>query len=183
MIIFVGSTNPVKIHAVEFAAVHQWPDVTVQGFETESGVDHQPMSDEETRAGAENRAKSALLKGLSTLKEVSEDVLGVGLEGGVLEQHGEMWATVWCAVTDQSGRFFVSSGARLQVPDIIAQKIREGKEMGHAVEEISGIENVKQKHGMIGIITNSFVDRTEEYAAIAKLTLGLWYGKDWQSQL
>jgi len=33
---------------------------------------------------------------------------------------------------------------------------------------------------MIGVVTNNFVDRTEEYSAIIKMALGLWYGRTWQ---
>jgi non-canonical (house-cleaning) NTP pyrophosphatase len=42
---------------------------------------------------------------------------------------------------------------------------------------LSGEKDVRSKQGMIGIITNGFVDRTEEYTGITKMALGLWYGR------
>jgi inosine/xanthosine triphosphatase len=178
---FVGSTNPVKVASIEKVAAEHWPTAIVSGYEVPSGVSAQPGTDEETRLGAENRAKAALQKGLSELSDLAGvRCVGVGLEGGIFAQKGEMWSTVWCAVVDQAGNIFVSNGARLRVPDSIANRIRSGEEMGHAVQNLTGITNIKQKHGMVGVITNNFVDRTSEYSVIARLTIGLWFGRNWE---
>lgn len=180
MKIFVGSTNPVKVNAALASAIETWPDVQVQGFEVESLVSAQPMSDEETRNGAINRAKAALAAGLA--KNSNTDIcLGVGMEGGIVDLGKEMWSTVWSAVVDQQGNTALSAGARFKVPDSVADLIRNKVEMGHAVAEIIGEENknkIKQEQGLIGILTAGFVDRTEEYQGIIKLALGIWYGKD-----
>jgi inosine/xanthosine triphosphatase len=185
MHLFVGSTNPVKINAVLLAASETFPEAVAKGFETQSGVSAQPKTDEETRKGAENRAKLALKAGLAELPKNSskEVVLGVGLEGGIFEQDGEMWSTVWCAVTDTEGKVWVCNGARIHVPDIIAKGIRAGEEMGDVMQKLTGINGVRQKQGMFGVITQNFIDRTEEYAAIAKMAIGLWYGRNWQNDL
>lgn len=203
MKIAVGSTNPVKINAVITAASETWPDVLVKGFDVSSGVDDQPRSDKETMTGAINRAKGALeeilrlsgslqttrdaqdgktdIPSLSVLSKNSDDqVLGVGLEGGVFtNEEGELWSTVWAAVIDQDGFFFTANGARCKVPEPIADLIQQGQEMGPVVDKFVKGGSVRQKEGMIGVITKGFVDRTEEYRAIAKFALGLWYGKDW----
>ncbi len=184
MQLFVGSTNPVKINAVLLAASETFPEAQAKGFETQSGVSAQPKTDEETRKGAENRAKSALQAGLTEINlDKTETILGVGLEGGIFEHNGEMWSTVWCAVVDTEGNSWVCNGARIQVPEVIAQGIRAGKEMGEVMSTLTSIEEVRQKQGMFGIITQNFIDRTEEYAAIAKMALGLWYGRNWQNDL
>jgi inosine/xanthosine triphosphatase len=185
MKIFVGSANPVKVNAVLAAAIETWPDVEAQGFSVESGVSDQPFSDEETKQGAINRAKAALEEGLKINKE--EIVyLGVGMEGGIVDLDKEMWSTVWAAVVDQQGSVTLSAGARFRVPDSVADKIRAKVEMGHAVAEIIGEENknkIKQEQGLIGILTNGFIDRTEEYQGIIKLALGIWYGKSKAKEL
>ncbi len=178
---FVGSTNPVKVNSVKRATVTHWPHGMVQGFEVASGVSSQPQGDAETKLGATNRAKAALAAGIKQGK--SEINIGIGLEGGVTEMDGEMWSTVWGVVVDESGNTFASNGARFKVPEIVAARIRQGEEMGVASSHISGIENVKHKSGLIGIITDNFVDRTTEYAAIAKLAIGIWFGRDWQKSL
>lgn len=113
----------------------------------------------------------------------SDQVLGVGLEGGVFtDKNGDLWSTVWVAVADREGNVFTANGARCKVPEPIASLIQSGKEMGPAVDSLLTGESVRQKQGMIGVITKGFVDRTEEYSAIAKFALGLWYGRDWYSE-
>lgn len=178
---FVGSTNPVKINAVKNAVSEKYPEAKIIGLEVASDIKVQPMSDEETKQGAINRAKNALHDGLADHK--IEEVLGVGLEGGVTEIDSQLWSTVWVAVVDQAGQVYLANGARFPIPIIIAAPIRNGEEMGPVVNKIVGGHNIRQKEGMIGVITKNFVHRTEEYTGIAKMALGLWYGRDWQQQL
>ncbi|NCN82694.1 MAG: DUF84 family protein [Candidatus Pacebacteria bacterium] len=177
MKIAVGSTNPVKLNAVRVAAQGQWPDVVVAGFEVQSGVSEQPRSDEETRQGACARAQAALTAGGKTTQ------LGLGLEGGVHTFNGELWSTVWAAVLDTAGNYYESNGARFKLPKVIADKLAAGAEMGPAVSALFAGDNIKQKQGAIGVITRNFVDRTTEYASIAKLALGLWFGRDWEQDI
>jgi inosine/xanthosine triphosphatase len=185
MIIFVGSTNPVKIEATRLATKGKWQDLEIQGFEVASGVSHQPITDQETKQGAQNRAKAALAEGLQKfpdkIKE-HQEILGIGLEGGVKEgEDGQLWSTVWGVVVDQAGQYHEANGASFVVPEPFASKIRQGGEMGPVVQAFTGIQNIKHKHGLIGVLTQEFVNRTEEYAAIAALALGIWYGRKWQS--
>lgn len=188
--LFVGSTNPVKIAAVKIAAERQWPQAVVMGFAVASGVGAQPRSDAETRQGATNRARAALQAGLEKCAEEPHFAdaikLGIGLEGGVADLEAEMWSTVWGVVVDQvenTSPTYASSGARFHIPEVVAAEIRQGIEMGVAAEHVSGIAEVKQKGGLIGILTENFTDRTEEYVAIARLSLGVWFGRDWQKPL
>lgn len=181
MIVFVGSTNPVKINAVKFACQEKYPNVQIIGREVASQVSSQPMSDDETKKGAINRATAVLKFGQTEFP--NEELLGVGLEGGVTEIDGQLWSTVWVAVVDQQSNIYLSNGARFPVPEIIAQPIRNGGEMGPVVNKIVGGHNIRQKEGMIGVITQNFVNRTEEYSGIAKMALGLWYGRNWQKGL
>lgn len=192
MYIFVGSTNPVKINATINAASETWPDVIVKGYEVFSGIAEQPRTDDETRMGSENRAKNVLALGLKSLQRkklgsfdnLSKQVLGIGLEGGVfLKDKNELWSTVWATAIDVNGNLFQSNGARFKVPDIIAQKLLAGGEMGPVVSKLINKDNIKQKSGAIGVITKSFIDRTEEYVGIVKLALGLWYGRNWEAEL
>lgn len=183
MQIFVGSTNPVKINAVVTAASETWPEVVVKGCDIPSGIPDQPWGDAETKQGAINRAKAALKFGQSQTAELPDQILGVGLEGGVFEYGHELWSTVWVAVVDSKDQIATANGARFQVPERIAQLIRAGEEMGPVVEKLVGKADVRKKQGMIGVITNNFVDRTEEYSGISKMALGLWYGRDWDANL
>ena len=185
MYIFVGSENPVKINAVVGAASETWPDIQVIGCNVPSGISEQPRTDEETKKGALNRAHRALEDGLVQLKADGKDTtaLGVGLEGGVMEVGTEMWSTVWAAVVDIDGNEFVSNGARFKIAPIVAELIRAGKELGPLIAQLTNVTDVRRKQGFIGIVTDGFVDRTEEYMGIAKLALGLWYGRNWQQKI
>lgn len=110
--------------------------------------------------------------------EGAEEVLGVGLEGGVIDLGYEMWSTVWVAVIDKDGYLAESNGARFIVPELVAQRIRLGEEMGPIVDKVSGTADIRKKQGFIGVLTQGFVDRTE-YSSIAKMALGIWYGRNW----
>lgn len=183
--IAVGSQNPVKVNAVSIATSKTWPLATIVGYDVASGVSAQPFSDQETLQGAVNRAKAALaaqLK-LATSTEQTGVVLGVGLEGGVMEQGEQLWSTVWAVVVDQTGEQFTANGARFQVPEQIAASLKAGEEMGPVVASLVGVKDVRSKQGMIGIITDNFVTRTEEYSGIIKLALGLWYGRNWKQNI
>jgi len=90
--IAVGSKNPCKLDAVRQAferALVISPDsetemkyeFDLQGFDVESGVDHQPFGDDETLTGAKNRAKSAYLA--YRKQEDTFPHFAVGLEGGL----------------------------------------------------------------------------------------------------
>lgn len=185
MHIFVGSHNPVKINAVVGASSETWPEVVVEGFDVPSGIAEQPKSDKETKTGAMNRAKATLAEGLkkyevSGFSFAQDQVLGIGLEGGVFEDdEKQMWSTVWAVVVDKNGLMEFANGARFKVPDVVAEQIRIGGEMGPIISQVVGESDVRKKQGMIGITTKGFVDRTEEYQALAKLAIGLWYGRDW----
>jgi len=177
--IFVGSTNPVKINAVTTAASETWPDVTVTGIDVPSGIPEQPIGDEQTRQGAINRAQAVLAAGQKA-NQSDVTLLGVGLEGGVMDINGELFSTVWTTVIDEDGQLFEANGARFKVPEIVAEKILAGEEMGPIMSQLLGEADIRKKQGMIGVITSGFIDRTEEYSSIVKMALGLWYGRDWQ---
>jgi inosine/xanthosine triphosphatase len=181
---FVGSANPVKLNAVKYSSQDHWPDAQIVGFEVKSQVADQPLTDEETQAGAINRAKAALAAGLEKHPEAKqEEHLGVGLEGGVTEWNGELWSTVWVAVVDSQGKIYTSNGARVKLPERIAELLRQGQEMGPAVSQLVGASDIGKKEGMFGVISGNYVTRAEEYGAIAKFAIGLWYGRDWDAQL
>jgi len=183
MHIFVGSTNPVKINATTVAAAETWPKIKVSGFEVMSGVSEQPITDQETKTGAINRAQAVLQIGLKEAVD-SKDILGVGLEGGVfVDDQNQTWTTVWAAVVDHKNNLYIANGARFPVPEIVAKQIEAGEEMGPIMASFFNGRSIKHQEGMIGVVTNNFVDRTEEYSAIIKMALGLWYGRTWQKDL
>jgi inosine/xanthosine triphosphatase len=121
-----------------------------------------------------------LLLGTNRLK-ADEEALFIGLEGGVFQSDfssnkRELWSTVWAAVLDQDEKLFLSNGARFPLPEFLSEMLLAGQEMGPSLGKLVGEENLRQKEGMIGYLTNNFTNRTDEYASIAKVAIGLWYG-------
>lgn len=176
MIIAIGSTNPIKVQAVKTATEGKIVNVKVVGVDVESGVSAQPMSDEESQKGAENRARAALLA-------VKDADLGIGLEGGVQQTKHGLLNSVWCCVVDREDRSFFVNGERFYIPKIIADKLLAGGELGPVLDEMTGEQDVKKARGFIGVVTRGYLDRAEAYGHIAKMTIGLWYGAEWQKDL
>ncbi len=178
----VASKNPVKINAVSTAVRAHFPDPTLIGLEVESGVLAQPMSDEETKLGASNRAFN--VKELATRQNLispNEDFLCIGLEGGVfhpsfVQRKDELWSTVWAVVIDKDNQNYFSNGARFPLPDFLSKMLLNGEEMGPSLGRYLKNPDLRKKEGMIGYLTNHFTNRSDEYASIVKVAIGLWYG-------
>ena len=152
----VGSTNPVKIQCVTAAAKQFWPDAVARGVSTDSGVSHQPMSDDEMFTGARNRAQQAL-------QQVTEADFGVGIEGGVLDTPQGMWAYAWVVIADRNGQLGTGQTGRFILPAGVAELVRSGLELGAADDRFFGRENSKQKEGAIGLLSNGKLDRVQLY--------------------
>jgi inosine/xanthosine triphosphatase len=148
----VGSRNPVKVAAVTGVIGRLWPGATVTGVAVDSGVSVQPLSDEEAIVGATNRAHLALA--------VSTADLGVGLEGNTVETPYGMFTTGWAAVVDSRGSVGLGSSGRLPLPAVVAQAVRNGRELGPLMDELVGEVNTKQRQGAVGILTHGLMTRT-----------------------
>jgi inosine/xanthosine triphosphatase len=184
--LFVGSTNPVKLQAAHLATQHHWPELIIQGFDIVSAVAAQPLTDAETRAGATHRARMALKHGLNHLTlsdSTSSAMLGIGMEGGVYRRGKEIWNTVWICVVDDpslSAPVYESNGAHFKLPSNIGQPILQGQEMAAVFSNLFDGADIRSTIGAIGALTNQYITRAEEYAAICALAIGLWYGRSWQ---
>ncbi len=152
----VGSTNPVKIQCVATAITQFWPEAEARGVATDSGVSHQPMSDDEMFTGARNRAQQAL-------QQMPAADFGVGIEGGVLDTAAVMWAYAWVVIVDRGGRIGTGQTGRFPLPAGVAQLVRAGLELGEADDRFFGRENSKQKEGAIGLLSNGKLDRVQLY--------------------
>ncbi len=149
----IGSTNPAKVAAAERAARRVWPGMDIIAVAVPSGVREQPLSDDETVRGAINRATAA--------QAITVADFGIGVEGGVQDTPFGMFVGGWAAVIDRHGTIGIGAGGRVQLPLHIAEQIRNGAELGPAMDRFSGRENVKHNLGAIGIFTGGLVHRTE----------------------
>lgn len=163
MKIAVGSHNPVKINAARNVLRKIYPGAEIIPVQVESGVSHCPRSDEEAITGAQNRARQArFLTGAD---------LGVGLEGGTTTIAGKHMTGGWCAVFD-GRRYYLGGGGHILLPPAVNRKIiQEGKELGLAMDELTGVHNTKQKMGAIGILTKGLSSRQQAYEYILTYAL------------
>ncbi|MGL1888432.1 MAG: inosine/xanthosine triphosphatase [Reichenbachiella sp.] len=156
MKIGIGSMNPVKINCVRQAFEEMMEgEMVFIGIDVNSSVSDQPLTNEETLLGAENRAKDSQLK----LKDAE---FWVGIEGGVENTNGGMEAFAWVVILSKEKKG-ISRTATFMLPLQIAELVNQGVELGHADDQIFKRKNSKQKDGAIGILTNGKIDRTAYY--------------------
>ncbi|WLR50262.1 DUF84 family protein [Bacillus tianshenii] len=162
MKIAIGSENRTKVHAVE--TVFSNEDMVVTTVNVPSDVAEQPMSDGETLQGAKNRARHALEKGKADV--------GIGLEGGVIDTNEGMYLCNWGALVDQSGIIVAAGGARIMLPEEVAEGVRAGKELAQVMDAYTKLHDVRSKQGAVGIFTDGYIDRSEMFIHVVKLLAG-----------
>ncbi len=170
MLVAIGSTNPVKVRAVENVLRQVFDDVEFVAREVPSGIAAQPVGNEETRRGALNRARA--------VREVAEADWGIGLEGGIIQSEMGTMTTAWCVIVDRSGSLGVGGASNMLLPEAVAARVLGGMELGEAMDEYASIQDVKHKMGAIGILTKGLIDRQQAYEVIVKFALApfLWKG-------
>ncbi len=164
--VYIGSENPVKIECTIIGFKEIFKDISSFDFIGESvpsGVSDQPMTSEETLAGANNRAKNLKLK-------YPDGDFFVGIEGGIQEIENEMEAFAWIVIHSDSlsGKAQTST---FQLPPKIVELIRKGVELGHADDLVFNRRNSKQGNGAVGILTHDVIDRIEYYRHAVILAL------------
>lgn len=170
MKIIIGSKNPAKNQAVKNA----FYDGSFEfiSMDIPSGVNEQPFSDEETIKGAINRAVQALTQGAGDI--------GIGLEGGVQETSHGLLLCNWGALASKDFAPIIAGGARILLPEEIAQRLRAGEELGPVMDDYAKIKNVRKHEGAIGIFTNGVINRIEMFTHIMNLLVGQYYYKSTQ---
>jgi inosine/xanthosine triphosphatase len=156
--IVVASQNPVKIRAVRdgFERMNVLDEETeIIGISAPSGVSDQPMTDEETYLGAKNRAE--YIK-----KECKDADFWVGVEGGLYEKDGDMYAFAWIIVLSEHQKGEART-ASFQIPPKVVALVRQGIELGKADDIVFGQHNSKHHLGSVGILTHGEIDRTALY--------------------
>ncbi len=159
----VGSANPVKLAAVRAVLAAVAPGVAVDALAVPSGVADQPFGDDETIRGARERALAARVG-------VDAD-LGVGLEGGVVDSPTGMRTCAWCVVVHRDGREGIGGSLAMPLPDAIATMIRNGEELGHAMDALVAERGTKHGRGAVGILTDGRIDRQAAYEVLVTYAL------------
>lgn len=166
MKIVVASLNPVKLRAVDTAFSDMLPEdsIDVVGVEVSSGVADQPMTDDETRLGARNRAKNAMAA-------QPDAEFWVGLEGGIETVGDDLMTFAWMSVRRSNGKRGEARTVTLTLPPQIHTLIDSGMELGDANDEVFGTINSKHEGGAFGLLTEGRYTRESVY--VEALTVAL----------
>jgi len=158
--IVLGSTNRAKTHAVQAV----FTDAIIDTAHVPTGVDHQPLSDEETMQGAMFRARA--------VKERFNDVYAIGLEGGVSFIEGKLYLCSWGALITPENKLYTASGARIPLPEYFAPQLKEGLELSEIMNEYTKRHDIRHREGAVGIFTHGEVNRSELFQHVLLLLKG-----------
>lgn len=168
MKIAIGSNNPAKVKAVENCFMNE--SDSVAAVDVPSGVSEQPFSDEETIAGAINRAKAALL--------AADAEMGIGLEGGVVQTPYGLFLCNWGALAVEGEEPIIAGGARIKLPSEVAERLLNGEELGPVMDDYTKQNNVRHKEGAIGVFTKDAVSRSQMFQHIMHMLIGQYRFRD-----
>ncbi|WP_306454092.1 DUF84 family protein [Evansella halocellulosilytica] len=159
----IGSKNHAKVKAVKEVLKTSFQ---IESLAVPSSVSEQPFSDVETKQGAINRAKYLV-------NHLSFDI-GIGLEGGVVDEHHEMTICNWGALATKEGDVFVAGGARIPLPEEIAEQLRGGHELGDVIDQWANKIDVRKNEGTVGILTMGQITRVTMFEHVVRLLVGQW---------
>lgn len=161
MIIAIGSTNQVKIQALE-EIIHHYPllnHAKVLSCNVPSEVADQPLSLAETIRGAKNRAKNSF-------QSCENCTYGFGLESGLIEapgtQTGFLEVSICCIHDGINFHIGLSCGFEVP-PQILSCVLNEKMDLQKACHHTKITDNPKlgSSEGLIGILTKSRIPRKE----------------------
>jgi inosine/xanthosine triphosphatase len=169
LIIAVGSTRKPKLAAVR-DAVEGMSDllaadtsIEIVGVEVESGVNHTPLSCEESMRGARQRAE--WLQQVAK-REAKPWNYFVGLEGGLaVVEDGErrVFLESWAYVSDGARGHFGRSAA-VELPEALAEEVFvRGTELSIAIDQFAGAAGIRDAQGAWGVLSGNKITRQEAF--------------------
>ena len=171
MQVAVGTKNPAKVEGVSRAFSKYFAQVEIEPVDSSSVAKAQPRGLEEMTAGATARAKFALSK-------VGGD-FGVGVEAGIFTIGDVYFDNQIAAVADPSGRVSLGHSAGYSLPrDAMEKLFRDGRELERWAEEVSGIEEVGDKGGLVKHLTKGAMSRTDLTEQCVITALVPWLHRD-----
>src|SRR5687768_4426762 len=174
-LVAVGSTNPVKLAASRAVISPVAPHASFESIEVPSTVRDQPWGDDETIRGALARARAA--------RDSLRADLGVGLEGGVVDlPDGSLRTCAWAAIVDDQGRESIGGSLAMPLPPPVERLVRDGHELGHAMDILLQQRDVKRGAGAVGVLTRGLLDRQRAYEPMIVYALSRWLAPDWWTE-
>jgi inosine/xanthosine triphosphatase len=171
--ICVGSTNPVKVNAAKQAFSQVFPNhiIHCEEMHAPSGVADQPMTEADTRLGAQNRARYCFEQHCFAGNGSQDMDFFVAMEGGV-DKFEEGAATfAYVAIVNSDGHLMTGRSANLPLPSKVYAHLQAGKELGVVMDALFNTNNIRQKGGAIGLLTNHAATRESVYTQALVLAL------------
>lgn len=156
--VIIASKNPVKLAATKaaFEAMFPHEEWVYETVEVASGINEQPLTDNETLQGAKNRADNAKVV-------IPSADYWVGLESGLEKKAGTYESFAWMVVISREGTTGQGRTASFVLPVKVAALIDGGMELGAADDVVFGKKNSKQQNGAVGLLTDDVLTRTAYY--------------------
>lgn len=148
----VGSTNPVKIRATDWAFGQFFPTVTVTGVQIASQVSAQPTG-KAVWQGAYNRAQAALAQ--------HQADYGVGVEGGLLRIHRTTYNGACCVIVDSKSAVHSGYSPLFELPPPVLAQLHQGHELGEVIDQLVGQHDIKRREGAIGVLSRNVLTREQ----------------------
>jgi len=162
--ILVGSKNPVKVAAAKTVFELYYPDHEIDclGLHAPSKVPDQPIGEDETRIGAENR--------VIFLQANHDADFYCAMEGGAADfSFGP--ATFAYVVIANRDHTSIGRSSNLPLPPVFYQALLSGEELGNVLDNAFNTTNVKQKGGAIGLLTHHHATRESTYTQALTLAM------------
>ncbi len=155
--IYIGSANPVKLECTRNAFATVFPDNEFEfsGIPVKSGVNTQPIGEEETLKGALNRVEELI-------NRFPDATFWIGIEGGIDIIEGHMYAFAWVVIKNKN-KTGKARSATFELPDVLGKRVENGMELGDADDAYFKRSNSKHKDGTVGKLTHGRIDRIEFY--------------------
>ena len=171
MLVAVGTKNPAKVEGIRRAFSKYFPDVDLRPVDSASVAKAQPKGLEEMASGATARAKFALSK--------EGGDFGVGVEAGIFTIGEIYFDNQVAAVVGRSGGASLGHSAGYMLPREAMEKLfRDGRELERWAEEVSGIDEVGDKGGIIQYLTKGRMNRTDLTEQCVVTALIPWLHRD-----
>lgn len=163
--VIVASKSLVKINAVKQGFEIMFPEESFEyeGVRVSSGVSEQPMTDDETYAGARQRAENAS-------QEIKEADFWVGIEGGVDKKDEETSAFSWVLIKSKDNNWGKGKTGTFFLPKKISDKLLNGERLNDIDNKMFNRNN-SDENGVIGLLTGNFIDRTKSNVFAVVLAL------------
>ncbi|WP_419148497.1 inosine/xanthosine triphosphatase [Pseudoalteromonas 'SMAR'] len=162
--VLVGSKNPVKINAAKriFQQYFSHAEIDCIGIAAPSQVADQPLGEEQTRLGAQNR--------VLFLQQHHQADYYCAMEGGAAKfDYGA--ATFAYVVIASDTRTSIGRSCNLPLPAKVYQRLEQGEELGFVMDDLFNTKNIKQQGGAIGLLTNHLATRESSYTQALLLAM------------